>query len=252
MHMGKLKHWACATAFLGAVLAAPHGRADDDAQAILAKADAIRFPAESFQVEVDIVSSTDGKAQEPRKYRVLSKGNENSIVITLEPADERGQSLLMRGRDLWVFLPNVSQPVRLSLAQRLTGQVANADLARANFTGDYTATLAKTEDIGGEKHHVLELTAVDKAVPYRRVLYWVRASDFRPHKAEFFALSDRLLKTARYENYQKLGAQTRPTRVVMEDALKKSDQSVLNYKNLEVKELPDKMFTKDYLKRLEL
>ena len=67
------------------------------------------------------------------KYRVLSKGNENSIVMTTEPASERGQILLMKGRDLWIFMPSVSQPVRLSLSQRLTGQVANGDLARANF-----------------------------------------------------------------------------------------------------------------------
>lgn len=36
-----------------------------------------------------------------------------------------------------MFMPDVSQPVRLSLAQRLTGQVANGDLARANFASDY-------------------------------------------------------------------------------------------------------------------
>ena len=60
----------------------------------------------------------------------------SSVVLTMAPASERGQALLMKGRDLWVFLPRVSQPVRLSLAQRLTGQVANGDLAGAHFSGD--------------------------------------------------------------------------------------------------------------------
>ena len=50
--------------------------------------------------------------------------------------------MLMRGNDLWVFLPSVSQPVRLSLSQRLTGQVANGDLARANFSGAAVDVLA--------------------------------------------------------------------------------------------------------------
>ena len=49
----------------------------------------------------------------------------------------------MKGHDLWIFLPTVSQPVRLSMSQRLTGQVANGDLARANFAGDYTAKLLR-------------------------------------------------------------------------------------------------------------
>ena len=53
-------------------------------------------------------------ADDPRKYRVLSKGNENTVVMTTEPASERGQIMLMKGHDLWIFLPSVSQPVRLS------------------------------------------------------------------------------------------------------------------------------------------
>ena len=57
-----------------------------------------------------------------------------SIIMVTEPASDRGQILLLKGHDLWIFLPAVSQPVRLSLAQRLTGQVANGDLARANFS----------------------------------------------------------------------------------------------------------------------
>ena len=72
-----------------------------------------------------------GEGAEVRKYRVLSKGNTNSVVMVIEPASERGQILLMKNRDLWIFMPDVSQPIRLSLSQRLTGQVANGDLAAA-------------------------------------------------------------------------------------------------------------------------
>jgi outer membrane lipoprotein-sorting protein len=100
-----------------------------------------------------------------RKYRVLSKGNTNSVVMVTEPASERGQILLMKGRDLWVFMPDVSQPIRLSLSQRLTGQVANGDLARANFAADYNPKLLRSEKIGNEDYHVLELTASTAASP---------------------------------------------------------------------------------------
>jgi outer membrane lipoprotein-sorting protein len=169
-----------------------HAEDKDSAQTIIEKADAVRFPKESFEVEVAISTQSPGKDAEERKYRILSKGGDNTVVITTEPADERGQAMLMKGRDLWMFMPTLSQPVRLPLSQRLTGQVANGDLARANFAGDYTAQLMKTEDIKGEAHHVLELNAVDKSVTYRRVVYWVRVADNRPYKAEFYSLSDRL------------------------------------------------------------
>ncbi|HKQ38000.1 MAG TPA: outer membrane lipoprotein-sorting protein, partial [Verrucomicrobiae bacterium] len=179
------------------------------------------------------------------------KGNENTIVMTVEPPAERGQILLMRARDLWIFLPRVSQPVRLSLAQRLTGQVANGDVARANFTGDYTPKFVGTEKVGRDALYVLDLIAVDRKVTYQRVRYWVRQNDFRPYKAEFYALSDRLLKICNYLDFQNLGGKVRPTKIVMVDALNKGAVSTMEYTDLKLRELPDQIFTKEYLRRLD-
>jgi hypothetical protein len=238
----------------GSVLGQPAASAqaeDPIARSIVEKADLVRFPGEGFQVDVDIVTARDGQRAEARKYRVLSKGNENTVVMSTEPASERGQILLMKARELWAFLPSVSQPVRLSFSQRLTGQVANGDLARANFAGDYSAKLLRNDTLDGENYNVLELTAVDRGVTYQRVVYWVRQADGSPHKAEFYSLSNRLLKTCTYEKFQKMAGRVRPTRLVMEDALRKGEQSVLDYSEMKLRDLPDKVFTKDYLKRLE-
>lgn len=221
------------------------------ARSILEKSDAIRFPAQGFQVDVDIASSSPGTTTEHRKYRILSKGNENTVVMILEPASERGQIMLMKDRDLWVFMPDVSQPIRLGLAQRLTGQVANGDLARANFSGDYTPKLLRTEKLDGDDYYVLELDAVDRSVTYHQVLLWVNKSNYRPYKAEFHALSGRLLKTSFYENYETMAGKQRPTRLLIQDALKSGDTSVLDYSNMKLRDLPDKVFNKDYLKKLQ-
>ena len=227
--------------------------ADDDALAasIIERADRVRFPAEGFEVSVTITTTTPAGPGEPRKYKILSKGNENTVVMTVEPAAERGQILLMKGHDLWVFLPSVSQPVRLPASQRLTGTVANGDLARANFSGDYKPQLLRTEKVDGEAMHVFELIAVDRSVTYHRVLYWIRQSNQWPYKAEFYSLSERLLKTCLYQNFEKSAGRVRPTRLVMQDALRKGEESTLDYADMRLRDLPDKIFTKDYLKRLE-
>jgi len=255
---GALRYVVLALAFCAGItsdsLAAetPAAPAEDAlAKSIVKKADTVRFPQEGFQVDVVITTAHPGDSSDVRKYRVLSKGNENSVVMVTEPASERGQIMLMKERDLWMFLPEVSQPVRLALSQRLTGQVANGDLARANFSGDYVPRLLRTETIDGEAYQVLDLTAVDRSVTYQKVLYWVKQSNAWPYKAEFYSLSNRLLKTARYQNFQNMGGKMRPTRLVMEDALRHGEQSVLDYHAMKLRELPDKIFTKDYLKKLE-
>jgi outer membrane lipoprotein-sorting protein len=243
--------YAAACLALAAPPAHAADAADDDATAIVRKADEVRFPAEGFEAGVAIESVAEGSAPQVRKYRVLSKGNENTIVMVTEPAAERGQIMLMKGHDLWVFLPNVSQPVRLSLSQRLTGEVANGDLARANFAGDYDAHVLRVEDGDGGPLYVLELLARERGVTYHKVLYWVRKANAWPVKAEFYSVSDRLLKTARYEDFQRVAGKLRPMRIVMRDALHEDEVSTLRYSDMRLRELPDRVFTKDYLKRLE-
>lgn len=257
----RLNLWACVLTsgiFLSlqsvaALAQQPSPASTDDAYArsIVEKADQVRFPSEGFQVDIVINSSQPDKQAETRKYRVLSKGNENTVVMVTEPASERGQIILMKGRDLWVFMPEVSQPVRISLAQRLTGQVANGDLARANFAGDYNPTVLRNETINGENYVVLELAAVDRSVTYQKVVYWVNQKNAWPLKAEFYSLSNRLLKKCSYENFQTLAGKQRPTRLVMEDALRGNEKSTLEYSEMKLRDLPDKIFTKDYLKKLE-
>lgn len=240
---------ASMTSSLGQAPGVPGG--DQEARVIVQKADEVRFPTQGFEVGVLIRNFEGQEATEAREYKVLSKGNANTIVMTLQPAAERGQILLMKERDLWLFLPEVSQPVRLSLAQRLTGLVANGDIARANFSGDYTPRLLGLEKIGDQEYYVLDLIAVDRSVTYQRVKYWVAQSSYAPFKAEFYSLSDRLLKTCTYDNLRQLGGRVRPARLVMVDALRSESRSEMDYMDMKIRELPEKVFTKEYLKKLQ-
>ena len=245
---------ACGAGLIGlacvSTRAEPAATDEQGAQQIVARADEIRLPKSGFQSKVTITTQLQDKSSEVREYQILSKGNENALVMTLSPPVDRGQIMLMKGRDLWLFLPNVSQPVRLPLSQRLTGQVANGDLARANFTGDYNARLLGLEKISNQDFYKLELNANDRAVTYHRILYWVYKSTNWPYQAEFYAVSGRLLKTAYYTKYQKISGVVRPTRLIMRDSLAGGEQSILDYSEINPRDLPDKIFTKEYLKKL--
>ena len=59
------------------------------------------------------------------------------------------------------------------------------------------------------------------------------------------------MKRCRYDKFETMVGRLRPTRLVMEDALRGNEQSVLEYGAMKVVDLPDKIFTKDYMKRLQ-
>src|SRR5262249_12942435 len=108
------------------------------AEEILKRADAVRNPADSFEMTVEVMSSGQ---DEPRVFDVKLKGKDKTLVKTLSPSADRGRNLLMLAEDMWAYVPNLGRPVRVSLSQKLTGQAANGDISRMRWSGDYDVAI---------------------------------------------------------------------------------------------------------------
>ena len=106
---------------------------------------------------------------------------------------------------MWVYLPDTSRPVRITPLERLSGDASNGDVARTNYSADYTPTIYATEKLGQTECHVLELTAKRKGATYQRILYWLRAEDARPVRAEFYLTSGKHIKSATFDDYAQIG-----------------------------------------------
>ena len=216
---------------------------------IVAKVDEVRSPQEDYTVIVEVVSYSSTQKTKSATYEVLVKGKDKTIIKTVLPHIEQGRILLMRDNNLWAFLPEVSKPLRISLQERLIGEVAYGDIARVNFSGDYNATAVRTEKIDEKEYYVLELNAKNDSVTYGKVILWAAKETFWPLKAEFYAISGRLLKSCSYETYTMIGERLRPSQLVMQDSLNKTKKSVITYKNIQIGELPEKYFAKEYMKK---
>ena len=223
--------------------------AEPSAEEILRKADEVRNPQLDYTVWVTVTSRKPRGNPRVATYEVLVKGRQDAVIKTLSPPIDKGRVLLMRGNDLWTYLPTISKPLRISLRERLMGEVANGDLARTNFSGDYTPTLTREDQLDGRTCYVLDLKANTGDVMYGRVRLWIETGTFAPSRAEFYAISGRLLKTCAYERYQELAGQRRPTQLVMSDPTVSGQYSTIAYDRMTIAPLPEKYFTKDYMKK---
>lgn len=219
------------------------------AEEIILKVDEVRNPQKDYKTFVKVTSYKLGRDPLTAEYEVLIQGKEKAIIRTVFPPVDRGRIILMLKRDLWVYLPTITKPLRISLAERLMGDVSYGDVARANFSGDYIPQIVGNEKIEEKDCYMLELKANADDVTYSRVVLWVEKETFKPIKAEFYAISGRLLKTCSYEDYKLLGNKIRPTRLTMTDAIIKNQKTVMEYGAMEIKPLPEKYFTKDYMKK---
>lgn len=215
--------------------------ANPDPVALLKKSDMSRNAWPSFTAKIKITNFENGKEDEEHLFEVSQKGWDKTYVEFLSPR-EKGRHLLMLGDDMWVYLPDTSRPIRITPLERLTGNASNGDVARTNYAADYDPVYVRSEDVNGAACYVLELTARRKGATYRRIVYWVRASDARPVKAEFYLASGKLTKTAAFEQYQTLHGVTLLRRMTIYDQIRRTSHSVMDYLDFAPKLLPDKLF----------
>jgi len=216
------------------------------AQEVVARADEKRGPDGTFSFNVRVKDYNNKALVQENVYKVHSKDMKFTLVETLFPERLAGRKLLMAGQ-LWLYLPTLRRPTRVGTQQRLTGEVANGDIARAKFSVDYSAKFEKPEKIGGKMYYRLMLTAKDKAAAYRSVRLWVEQKEFFPLKAEFFALSGKKLKSGEYTEKETVLGNARMTGLIIKDAISPSKQSHLKYYNYRKENLDDRFFNKEAL-----
>ncbi len=151
------------------VLAGHAAPAPPNAEALLKRSDTFRNGWPSFVVHVKITDYESGKPDEQHLYDVSQKGADKTYVEFMSPR-EKGEHLLMLGDDMWVYLPDVSRPVRITPLERLSGDASNGDVARTNYAADYAPIYLRTEKAGTVECYVLELTARRKGATYQRIL----------------------------------------------------------------------------------
>jgi outer membrane lipoprotein-sorting protein len=223
----------------------------DEAAEIVRDADRFRRPGDSFVWKITITSEEGKKAPSVDGFEVYVKGAGRSLVRFVAPPRNVGRSLLAIGRDLWIYLPDAGKPVRIPFSQRLVGQVANGDIARADYAGDYDVTLAGQETVDAVACHVLDLKAKTKDVTYAAVKYWVSKDGRRPVRAEFYAGTGTLLKTGTFGSFKEVNGRVLATRLTLVDAIRKDRTSVLDYGDITLRDVPEKYFDKNFMKSLD-
>ena len=216
-------------------------RADGDAARLLALADGFRGDFESGVVQTKLTNYRENRVVEEAEFEVSIKG-ENSLVRFLS-VKSKGQSLLMRGDDMWLFLPAVARPVRITPIQRLLGNVSNGDLARLRYSIDYDPAIEGDAETDGVKCTVLDLRAKRKGATYQRVRYFVRKSDNRPVRAEYFLTSGKAIKIAVFGELRDMGGRPTLTRIEIQDALRPESKTTIEFLSVTPRALPDKLFS---------
>ncbi|WP_374075079.1 outer membrane lipoprotein-sorting protein [Bdellovibrio bacteriovorus] len=197
------------------------------------KADNIRNPSESYEMKIKVETSENTSV-----FQVYLKGQDKTLIVTKEPARDKGRNMLMLDRDFHAYVPNLKRSMRLSLAQKLSGQVANGDISRTRWYGDYAVT--KEGENGNEVQ--LLLKGNKDNLTYAWIRLWLKKGNFEPLRAEYLGLNGKtVLKRASFEDYKSIAGALRPSTLKIEDTNKQI--SYIRILGMNKKDYPDSFFT---------
>jgi len=212
----------------------------------LEQVDAFRIPHTAFMARTRITSFIDSTAGEMAVFEAYIAGPEKSLVIQ-KAGKNRDMKILYRNEKLWVALPGSRRPLRITPIQRLMGQASNGDVARIGWQTDYSVTSITEDTVKSTACRKLKLKARKRSSTYAVIDLWVRQSDARPVKADFFMASGKKIKWAVYDRYETYNGRPLLKQMTLYDALRPREKTVFLYEKVTPQRLPDRYYNKNYL-----
>jgi len=218
-----------------------------DGNEILAKVDKNMQPT-SYEMYRKLINvEPDGSTKEFVLYS-LKKGPSTAVALFLQPASEKGRTTLRQDDNMWLYIPNVGKPIRITSLQSVVGGVFNnSDILRLDYGVEYTAEGVENQD----DSYVLDLKANSTSVAYDRLKMTVDKKMLLPTRIECYAISGMLIKNLQYSKIKDFGdGLVRPSMLETNSPLHKGYKSVMLFAKIKRREVPDEVFTLNYLSKI--
>jgi hypothetical protein len=219
-----------------------------DGNAILAQVDRNMAP-DSYEMYRKLINQEpDGSRKEFVLY-TAKKGRESMIALFLAPPTDLGRTTLRLGDNMWLYIPEVGKPLRITSLQSVVGGIFNnSDLMRLEFSTEYD--VQGIEEQGEE--YLLDLKAKTGAVAYDQLKMRVNRKLLLPTVIEAYAASGMLLKTLRYKKVKDYGnGLVRPSVMETDSPLYQGYKAVMLFAKIQPREFPDEVFSLNYMPRTQ-
>ncbi len=182
-------------------------------------------------------------------YFTAKKGMDKMAGLFLSPASEKGRSTLRLGDNMWLYVPNVGKPIRITSLQSVIGGVFNnADILALDYAVEYH--VEKVEALPNE--YLLFLKAKTKSVAYDRLKMWVDKDKNLPTRIECLTEANMLIKTLYFKDIKDFGAGlARPAVIETDSPLYKGYKSIMIFAKIKKKDFKDEVFTLTFMPKMD-
>jgi hypothetical protein len=150
---------------------------------------------------------------------------------------------------MWLYIPNVGKPIRITSLQSVVGGVFNnSDILQLDYAAEYD--VEKVEETG--KEYFLQLKAKNKTVAYDRLKMWADKNKKLPTKIECRTEADMLIKTLYFKEGKDFGGGiVRPSVLETDSPLYKGYKSIMIYAQIKKRDFKDEVFTLTFMPNID-
>jgi outer membrane lipoprotein-sorting protein len=209
------------------------------AEELLKTVDKSLYPA-VYKSVITMTTVRAGRGPISNTFEVLSKGEDKSLMKITAPVRDKGKKILKNGDNLWMFMPDISRPIRLSSNQSFMGSTfSNEDLASSGWEDNYTAEI--TEQKG--TLILLTLEAKKNDVAYAKIDMWLDDTTKIPTEMTYYGLSGKAIKKMYMSNIRKIAGIIRPLDMKMDDLIEDGSYTQVKLETMEpLDSLPEYTF----------
>ena len=204
---------------------------------------------ESFESLRKIINiEPNGKEKEFVLY-AMKKGNDKMVTTFLAPKSEIGRSTLRLDENMWLYIPNVGKPMRITSLQSVIGGIFNnSDIMQLDYSSEYDVI----EMLDDNDEKLLTLKAKTTNVAYDKLKMWINTEYKTPTKIECYTASGMLIKTLHFKEIKDFGnGIKRPSVLETDSPLHKDYKAIMIYANIKQREIDDEVFTLNYMSKIK-
>ncbi len=204
---------------------------------------------ESYEMYRKLINvEPNGRKMEYTFYSV-KKGLDKIAGLFLAPASDKGRSTLRLGDNMWLYIPNVGKPIRITSLQSVIGGIFNnSDILSLDYSAEYD--VEKVEEAGNE--YLLYLKAKTKTVAYDRLKLWADKNKKLPTKIECLTEASMLIKTLYFKDIKDFeGGIVRPSVLETDSPLYKGYKSIMLFAKIKQRDFKDEVFTLTYMPKMD-
>jgi outer membrane lipoprotein-sorting protein len=204
---------------------------------------------ESYELYRKIINIEPSGRKMEYTFFSIKKGLDKVAGLFLAPASDKGRSTLRVGDNMWLYIPNVGKPIRITSLQSVIGGIFNnSDILSLDYSAEYD--VEKIEEAGNE--YLLYLKAKTKTVAYDRLKLWADKNKKLPTKIECLTEAGMLIKTLYFKDTKEFGGGiVRPSALETDSPLYKGYKSIMLFANIKQRDFKDEVFTLTYMPKMD-